>query len=136
MPITSIKQLVEMRLPKATELLGKLESNYIDMAIEEVRALTPYEATLEKDLTTLQKGYLADLAAVALIKYSLDRYKEDFKAQSGPDGLLNEAQNKLAYLTEMMTRFEADAQFKANRLGIGIISTPALVVKIEAAEEE
>jgi hypothetical protein len=135
MPDITVKSLVEMRLPKASVLLMTINTNYVDTAIEEVKALTPYAASAENDLTIIQKGYLADLAAVALLKYSLDRYKEDFKAQTASDGLLNEAQNKLAYLQDMIARFEQDAQFKAARLGIGIVTAPPLVVKIGAADE-
>lgn len=114
-----ISRMVEDRLLSTVQLLKGMSNNIIANTKEEILAINGFEGKKESELTTLEKSYLADLIAIALLRKSLDRYKEDAKSTDGPDGLIHEAQNKLAYLQDMITRYENDAAAKASKLGLG-----------------
>lgn len=135
MPEIELAALVENRLVSTAEVLKKVNSSLIETTIEEVKAVYGFEEKEDDELSVLQKSYIADLVAAAVLKYGLDRYKEDANAKTGPDTLVHEAQDKLKYLTEQINRFEKDAKLKAGKLGLDLISTPALVVKIGATVE-
>lgn len=135
MAIQTVLILVENRIISTKEILGKDAPALISLTIEEVRAITGFEGKKDSELSALQKIYIADLVAVRVFTYALDRYMQDAKAKEGPDGLVHEAQDKLKYLKEQIKRFEESANKLAGKLGIGIVSVPPLVVKIEAAAE-
>jgi hypothetical protein len=128
----TIGQLVDNRLLSSKAMLISLSANIIKDTTEEIMACNGFEGKKDADLSTLQKSYLADLVAAALLKYSLDRFKEDAKATLGSDGLVHEAQNKLAYLQEMITGFETDASVKAGSLGLNMVSGAPVVIKVGA----
>lgn len=135
MAIESVFELVENRLVSTKDVLKKVNSSLIETTIEEVKAIYGFEEKKDNELSTLEKSYIADLASSAVLKYSLDRYKEDAKAKVGPDSLVHEAQDKLKYLKDQIKLFEEDAKLKAGKLGLDLVSTPALVLKIGAAVE-
>jgi hypothetical protein len=136
MPETTVEILVENRLLSTKELLKGLNDRIITNTIEEVKAIYGFEDKTDGDLSMLEQSYLADLSAAVLLKYSLDRYKEDAKAKLGPDSLVHESQDKLKFLKEMIDRLEKDAEMKRGKLGLDAVSIPALVTKIPAASED
>jgi hypothetical protein len=115
----TIKGLVENRLLSTKTIIGELSTNLFENTTEEIMAVAGYEGKKDEELSILEKSYLADLIAAAILHYSLDRYKEDAKSVAGPDSMVREDQNKLAYLQEQLTGFEAAATQKAGKLGLG-----------------
>jgi hypothetical protein len=137
MPVEiTVKGLIEIRLLSTLELVRGLNVNILELTLEETKALHGFDGKEDKDLSTLEKSYLADLTAAAIVRYALDRYKEDAKAVLGGEGLVKEAQNKLAYLQDMLTRFESQAQFLAGRLGLVQAGTVPPVIGKSIAKDE
>jgi len=132
---TTVQEFVESRLLVTREVLEKLDNKLIENTVEEVKAIYGYEDKGDNDLTTLEKSYLADRIAATVLRYSLDRYKEDAKVKIGSDSVEHEYQDKLKYLKEQISQLEEQAKLKEGRLGLDSGSIPPLVLKIPAGSE-
>jgi hypothetical protein len=133
--IDSVQVLVENRLIATKEVLKKRGASLIGNTISEIKAVHGYEDKDDTELLDLEKSYIADLVAIEVIKYSMDIYKEEAKADLGPGGIEHEAQDKLKYLKEQIKTLKESAEFKAGRLGLNLKTVPPLAAKITAAVE-
>jgi len=133
----TIQDYVEARLSQTKTILGGSEwTTLLTNTIAEAKALYPtLEAKQAEDLTGLEKSFLADVTAVMVLEFSLDRYKEDAKAKLGADSMVHESADKLRFLQEAIKRFEKEAEFKAGRLGLDIVNPPTGIANVPAATE-
>lgn len=133
----TIQNYVESRLSQTKTILGGNGwTTLLTNTIAEAKALYPtLEAKQEGDLTGLEKSFLADVTAVMILEFSLDRYKEDAKAKVGAESMVHESADKLKFLQEAMKRFKDSAQFKAGRLGLDIVNPPTGIANVPAAAE-
>jgi hypothetical protein len=135
MAIQNIKQLVDARLLTTRNVLGALDATIIELAIEEVKAIHDFDDKKDSDLSSKEKIYIADLAAIKLLQESLDRYKEDSQTKTA-DGLIDEAQDKFKYLKELIDQYRAEANKLAVKLGLAATGMPPpLIIKVGAADE-
>lgn len=133
---TTVQGFVLNRLLITKDVLEKLDDKLIENTIEEVKAIYGYDGKTDNDLSTLEKSYLADRIAATVLRYSLDRYKEDAKVKVGADSIEHESQDKLKYLKEQIEQLEEQAEMKEGRLGLNSGSIPPLVLKIPVGSEE
>jgi len=133
---STVQDFVEGRLLVTKDVLGKSDNKLVENTIEEVKAIYGYEDKADNDLSVLEKSYLADRIAATVLRYSLDRYKEDAKVKVGSDSVEHEYQDKLKYLKEQISQLDQQAEMKEGRLGLNSGSIPPLVLKIPAGSEE
>jgi hypothetical protein len=134
MALPGIQPLAEARCSTTKSILSDW-STLITQTIAEVKAVYGFENKGEEEMSHLEQSYLADRTAVAILSFALDRFKEDLKAKLGADSTVHEEQDKLQFLKEQISRFEKDAEYKRARLGLDIVTPPAPVANIPAAEE-
>lgn len=118
--------MVAYRLPDEAVLFDDALSGII----EEAMALAGYEEKTEADLTTLQKGLVADLAAKALILPAMSKYKKDLASAEGDGSGKAQFVDKLKFLKEMETRLQASITEKRSQIdGAADPSAPMIVVE-------
>jgi len=101
--MATLAELVENRLPDEAALFAASLPTFI----EEAQAEAGYEGLAEADLSTLQKGLIADKAAKALILPAMSKYKKSLKAAEGDGSGSATFVDKLDFLTKMDIRLDA-----------------------------
>lgn len=119
---TTLK-LVQNRLPASTAL-SDLETDELQEFIDEAKVSRDYVDTNgdpedDANLSWLESGYVADLAAINFLNSRLNRYMEDAKVKYGGDGVTYEKYDKEKFIKQQITALERAAKEKAGKLGFG-----------------
>lgn len=110
--MSSILEMLQNRLPDEAVIFAASLATFL----EEAQAEAGVEEIAETDLSTLQKGLIADIAAKALILPSMSKYKKSLESAEGDGSGSATYVDKLKFLREMDNRLNMAILTKQEKL--------------------